>query len=219
MIEGVTGVTQAEEALSAADGSVQGFVDEHLVVPVESVNGATAAVRFQPLPDPVASSAVIVPWLWTMASNPVRVSDHFSVDGAPTDRVPAETVAVPVMLHWGVPPALRQVNDDAVEERKKSGPTASAPTIRMRPVHLDGRCRLRRSIGKPPRFPSVGEDVTILSQSPSFGNCRWPKASCRPGTAPGPVAPRTAGSADDARRRGRGDSGVAVQERSDYAYV
>lgn len=86
--------------LSPAVGSVQGFVDEHLPVPVESVNGAAEAVRFQPVPEPVASIAVIVPWRCTMVSYPERVSDHLIVEGAPTASVPGATVAVPVMEQY-----------------------------------------------------------------------------------------------------------------------
>jgi hypothetical protein len=46
--------------VSPVVGSVQGFVEVHLLVPVESVNGVAEAVRFQPVPEPVASTAVIV---------------------------------------------------------------------------------------------------------------------------------------------------------------
>ncbi len=128
---------------SNRDPSLQGDVAVHFAVPVESVNGVAEAVRFQPVPDPVASTAVIVAWRCTMVSNPERESDHLIVDGAPTASEPGVTVADPVMLHSGdsVARTKRPCWQGAgaaepVEDTRTTGPTASAPTTNIRPAHL-----------------------------------------------------------------------------------
>ena len=87
--------------ISAVEGSVQGFVEEHLVVPVESVNRVAVAVRFQPEPEPVASTNCIRSSVAMVRFRPLRgAAAHLIVpDVAPTDSVPPVTVAVPEMVH------------------------------------------------------------------------------------------------------------------------
>ncbi len=78
---------------------LHGAAAVHLVVPVESVNGVAVAVTFQPVPEPVASTAVIVSLPSLFMSPALRVAAHLIVDGAPTASEPAVTVAVPVIAH------------------------------------------------------------------------------------------------------------------------
>jgi hypothetical protein len=111
--------------------SVQGLIDVHFVVPVESVNGVAKAVRVQPPPEPVASMMEIYPLRSTTVSYPERVSDHLIVGGAATAREPAVTVAVPVIeqSRFGelIPLAEHFVVAPAFDVTMTAGPIASTP--------------------------------------------------------------------------------------------
>lgn len=74
-------------------GRSHGAVDVQYAVPV-FVKSVDAAVRFQPSPDPVSSTAVIVsgiPIAWFVGPS---VADQEAVPGASSPSVPAATVAV-----------------------------------------------------------------------------------------------------------------------------